>query len=144
MTVTEPTMTRFLMSLEESVALVEHAFMHAQPGDLFVRKAPACTIESLACAVAELLGQPEAEIKVIGIRPGEKLHELLVTEDESRHAYEVDNGFIIMPEYPSWPLQTPQNARELPGGFEYSSGGNDWWLDVAELREMTADVKAVL
>jgi UDP-N-acetylglucosamine 4,6-dehydratase len=138
-TITDERMTRFWITLDQAVQFVVDAASRMGGGETFIPRIPSMRVTDMASALA-----PDAEIKVIGIRPGEKLHELLVTEDESRHAYEVDNGFIIMPEYPSWPLQTPQNGRELPGGFEYSSGGNDWWLGIDELREMTADVKAVL
>lgn len=82
LTVTEPLMTRFLMSLEQSVDLVYHAFFQAAPGDLFVRKAPASTVETLARAVASLLGQEDPEIRVIGSRHGEKLHETLLSREE--------------------------------------------------------------
>ena len=82
LTITEPSMTRFLMSLEESVDLVRYAFEHAQPGDLFVRKAPASTVEMLARAVADLLGHPDHPIRVIGSRHGEKLHETLLSREE--------------------------------------------------------------
>lgn len=82
LTITEPTMTRFLMSLKSSVDLVEHAFLNALPGDLFVRKAPACTVEVLARAVASLLGQEDPEIEVLGTRHGEKLHETLLSREE--------------------------------------------------------------
>ncbi|QBX57562.1 NAD-dependent epimerase/dehydratase family protein [Nocardioides seonyuensis] len=81
LTVTDPGMTRFLMSLEEAVLLVEHAFVNAAPGDLFIRKAPACTIEVLAQAVAKAMGTA-ADIRVIGTRHGEKLYETLATREE--------------------------------------------------------------
>ena len=138
-TITDERMTRFWITLDQAVQFVIDAASRMGGGETFIPRIPSMRVTDMAAALA-----PDAEIKVIGIRPGEKLHELLVTEDESRHAYQVDNGFIIMPEYPSWKLRVPQNARELPGGFEYSSGGNDWWLGVDELREMTADVKAVV
>ena len=80
-TVTDPHMTRFLMSLDDAVMLVEHAFGHARPGDLFIRKAPACTVETLAFAVARALGA-EPQISVIGTRHGEKLYETLATREE--------------------------------------------------------------
>lgn len=80
-TVTDPNMTRFLMSLDEAVLLVEHAFGHAKPGDLFIRKAPASTIEDLARAVGAAMGV-ESQIKVIGTRHGEKLYETLATREE--------------------------------------------------------------
>lgn len=82
LTITEPLMTRFLMSLQQSVDLVYHAFFHAQPGDLFVRKAPASTVETLARAVASLMGDDDPEIRVIGSRHGEKLHETLLSREE--------------------------------------------------------------
>jgi len=82
MTVTDPGMTRFLMSLRESVDLVEYAFEHAEPGDLFVRKAPASTVETLARAVAVVMGVPEHPIEVIGTRHGEKRHETLLSREE--------------------------------------------------------------
>src|SRR2546423_7084392 len=82
---------------------------------------------------------PEAERRLIGIRPGEKVHELLVTQDESRHSYEIDNGYLILPEHASWPMRKVE-GRALPPGFSYSSGENDTWLNVEELREMSADV----
>lgn len=85
LTVTDPNMTRFLMSLEEAVLLVEHAFVNAKPGDLFVRKAPASTVRDLAIAVAELMGS-DPEVKVIGTRHGEKLYETLATREELARA----------------------------------------------------------
>jgi UDP-glucose 4-epimerase len=85
MTLTDPGMTRFLMSLEEAVVLVEHAFAHAKPGDLFVRKAPASTVEDLATAVAHLM-DADPQLKVIGTRHGEKLYETLATREELARA----------------------------------------------------------
>ena len=79
----------------------------------------------------------------MGIRPGEKVHELLVTEDESRHSYETDDGYVILPEHVSWELRTVE-GRPLAAGFRYSSADNDWWLSVDELREMCADVTPAL
>jgi UDP-glucose 4-epimerase len=87
-TVTEPTMTRFIMSLEEAVELVIFAFKHAESGDIMVQKAPATTIEVLACAIKELF-EVDNEIKVIGIRHGEKMYETLLTNEECAHA--IDN-----------------------------------------------------
>jgi len=94
LTVTDPTMTRFLMSLDDAVVLVEYAFSHAAPGDLFVRKAPACTVETLAVAVAELVGV-EPDIKVIGTRHGEKLYETLATREELSRAEDQDDYFRV-------------------------------------------------
>jgi UDP-glucose 4-epimerase len=95
LTITEPTMTRFLMSLRESVELVEHAFLNAEPGDLFVRKAPACTVDVLARALAKLLGYGEPEIKLLGIRHGEKLHETLLSREEMTQAADQEAYFRV-------------------------------------------------
>jgi UDP-N-acetylglucosamine 4,6-dehydratase/5-epimerase len=94
LTVTDPDMTRFLMSIDEAVALVEHAFTSAVPGDTFIRKAPACTIEVLARSVARLFGV-EPKIIVIGTRHGEKLHETLLSREEVARAEDQDEFFRI-------------------------------------------------
>jgi UDP-N-acetylglucosamine 4,6-dehydratase len=112
MTVTDLGMTRFLMSLEEAVSLVEHAFGHAQPGDLFVRKAPACTVGDLATAVARAMGT-EPDIKVIGTRHGEKLYETLATREELSRAEDQGDFYRV-----------PVDARDLNYG-EYFTDGDE-------------------
>jgi UDP-glucose 4-epimerase len=94
LTVTDPNMTRFLMSLEESVDLVMYAFEHAQPGDIFVQKAPASTVGDLAQAMMELLGKEQA-VKVIGTRHGEKLFESLVSREEMARADDLGGYYRI-------------------------------------------------
>jgi UDP-glucose 4-epimerase len=111
LTVTDPTMTRFLMSLDESVELVQYAFENAEPGDLFVRKAPASTIEDLARAVALVLGIPEPEITVIGTRHGEKLYESLLSREEMAKA-EDRGGYY----------RVPLDARSLDYGLFVEDG----------------------
>ena len=93
-TVTEPKMTRFIMSLQEAVDLVLFAFQHGESGDILVQKAPACTIQVLARAVAELF-RPETEVKVIGIRHGEKLYETLLTNEECAHAIDLGDFYRV-------------------------------------------------
>ncbi len=93
-TITEPNMTRFIMSLEEAVDLVLFAFEHGTSGDILVQKAPACTIETLAKAVTELFA-PEHEIKVIGIRHGEKMYETLLTNEECAHAIDLGDFYRV-------------------------------------------------
>ena len=110
MTVTDPQMTRFLMSLDEAVLLVEHAFEHARPGDLFVRKAPASTVEVLATAVAQCLGV-EPQIEVIGTRHGEKLYETLATREELVRADDQGDYFRV-----------PVDARDLNYGAYFDEG----------------------
>nr|WP_281363803.1 polysaccharide biosynthesis protein [Nocardioides daedukensis] len=101
LTLTDPEMTRFLMSLDEAVYLVEHAFEHAQPGDLFVRKAPASTVRDLATAVAELAGA-DTDLQVIGTRHGEKLYETLATREELARASDQGDYYRV-----------PVDARDL-------------------------------
>jgi len=111
LTLTEPGMTRFLMSLQESVDLVEYAFSHAEPGDLFVRKAPASTVEVLARATASLLGVEDPELKRIGTRHGEKLHETLLSREEMVNAS--DQGYFF---------RVPLDARSLQYELYYEEG----------------------
>lgn len=113
LTLTEPTMTRFLMSLVESVDLVKHAFLRAEPGDLFVRKAPACTIETLARAVAELLGV-EPDLHRIGVRHGEKMYETLLSREEMVKASDQGDYFRV-----------PLDARSLDYSKYVEDGEDD-------------------
>ena len=94
-TLTEPTMTRFIMSLEEAVDLVLFAFEHGEAGDILVQKAPACTIQTQAEAVCELFGGKKEDIKVIGIRHGEKMYETLLTNEECAHAIDMGNFYRV-------------------------------------------------
>ena len=110
LTITDPKMTRFLMSLEESVELVLYAFTHAKPGDIFVQQAPAATIENLAKALAQLFKSP-SEPKIIGTRHGEKLYETLVSREEMARAQEIDGYYRI-----------PADGRDLNYAQYYSQG----------------------
>lgn len=112
LTVTEPSMTRFLMSLDESVDLVKHAFLHAQSGDLFVKKAPACTVATLATAVAELMGV-EPDLRKIGMRHGEKMWETLLSREEKIKATDQGDYFRV-----------PLDARSLDYS-KYVEDGED-------------------
>lgn len=111
LTLTEPNMTRFLMSLQESVSLVEYAFLNAEPGDLFVKKAPASTIEVLARAVASLLNIDDPDIRIIGTRHGEKLHETLLSTEERVKAQDQGDYFRV-----------PMDARSLQYELFYEEG----------------------
>lgn len=123
LTLTEPSMTRFIMSLEEAVELVVFAFEHAESGDIMVQKAPACTIEVLAQAVKELFGV-EQEIKVIGIRHGEKMYETLLTKEECFRAADMGNFYRV-----------PADNRDL-NYDKYFKDGNQ---ELAELTEFNSD-----
>ena len=119
LTLTDPEMTRFLMSLAESVDLVEYAFLNANPGDIYVKKAPGATVEVLARAVASLLGNDDPEIKVIGARHGEKMHEALLSSEEIAKA--VDEGEFF---------RVPLDARSLQYELYYDEGSSK--LPIAE------------
>jgi UDP-N-acetylglucosamine 4,6-dehydratase/5-epimerase len=110
LTVTDPSMTRFLMSLADSVALVEHAFAHARPGDVFIRKAPAGTVGDLATALCQLFGVPD-KINTIGVRHGEKLHETLASSEELARAEDFGEYYRV-----------PLDARDLNYALFYSDG----------------------
>jgi len=122
LTITDPKMTRFLMSLDESVNLVLHAFSHAKPGDIFVQKAPAATIENLAKALSQLTGAKE-NIKVIGTRHGEKLYETLVSREEMARVEELGEYYRI-----------PADGRDL-NYAKYISEGE---LTVANIEDYTS------
>ncbi len=135
-TVTDPRMTRFWITLEQGVNLVLYAITHMHGGEVFVPKIPSMNIMDLAHAIA-----PGCDIREIGIRPGEKLHEMLISEDEARHTSELDDVYVIYPENPSWSLELSEKGRRLPDGFSYASNTNDRWLSVAELRRMVGEVE---
>ena len=127
LTITEPAMTRFIMSLEEAVELVVFAFEHAENGDIMVQKAPACTIEVLAEAVKELF-DPQAETKIIGIRHGEKMYETLLTKEECAHAEDMGNFFRV-----------PCDKRDL--NYEkYFDIGQHGVNDIQEFNSMNTDI----
>jgi UDP-N-acetylglucosamine 4,6-dehydratase len=114
LTVTDPEMTRFLMSLEDSVDLVLHAFTHGQQGDIFVQKAPASTVGDLAEALKELFGKREQQTRVIGTRHGEKLYESLVSREEMAHAIDMGRYYRI-----------PSDSRDLNYAKYFSEGETD-------------------
>jgi UDP-N-acetylglucosamine 4,6-dehydratase len=129
LTVTDPRMTRFWISLEMGVRFVIDCVERMHGGEIFVPRIPSTTIMDIAQAVA-----PEAKIEKIGIRPGEKLHEVLVSEDEARHTVELDDRFVIQPTHPWWATKSWEGGRSLQAGFRYSSDSNTEMLGVDELR----------
>jgi UDP-glucose 4-epimerase len=123
LTVTEPMMTRFLMTLQESVDLVEHAFLHAEPGDLFVRKSPACTVETLARAVSVVLGHSDPEVRKIGMRHGEKMFETLLTREELAKAQDQGDFYRVPLDARSleYELYVEQGEDSAAGMTDYDS-----------------------
>jgi UDP-N-acetylglucosamine 4,6-dehydratase len=130
-TVTDRRMTRFWITLEQGVRFVIRCVEQMKGGEVFVPKIPSMNTIDLANAVA-----PGCAIEQIGIRPGEKLHEVLVSEDEARHTVELDDMFVVLPTHPWWFSQHWLHGRTLPDGFRYSSDTNDRWLSVDELRTL--------
>jgi UDP-N-acetylglucosamine 4,6-dehydratase (inverting) len=131
LTITDERMTRFWLTLEEGVSFVRNCLPIMTGGEIFVPKIPSMKVSDLARAMA-----PDAKIDNIGIRPGEKIHEILITEDEARHAKEYDTYFVIEPEMKFWKKNGGNGGRELPEGFRYSSDTNTRWLSMNDLNRM--------
>ncbi len=133
-TVTDERMTRFWLTLEQGVRFVIRCIEQMQGGEVFVPKIPSMRIVDLVEAVA-----PGCEIEFIGIRPGEKLHEVLISRDESRYTLELEDMFVIQPAHPWWKPANWSDAKPLPDGFKYASDKNNRWLTVEELRQMIGE-----
>jgi UDP-N-acetylglucosamine 4,6-dehydratase len=126
-------MTRFWLSLEQGVRFVIQCIEQMQGGEVFVPKIPSMKVIDLARAIA-----PEAEVSIVGIRPGEKVHEVLISEDEARNTVERGNMFIVKPPEPLWERSLQYEGKPLPEGFRYSSDTNTDWLDVDGIRKLVA------
>jgi len=130
-TITDKGMTRFWITLEQGVEFVIRCIEMMRGGEIFVPKVPSMKITDLAETIA-----PGCKLKYIGIRPGEKIHECLLTEDEARQAVEYKDFFVIMPDHPWWSYRNYKDGKELPDGFRYASNLNKHWLTEKELRKM--------
>lgn len=135
LTITDPRMTRFWITLDQGVRFVISCIERMQGGEVYIPKLPSMNILSLAQVMA-----PECTIDHIGIRPGEKLHESMISEDESRQAVELDDRYVIQPVHPWWRPDESWPGKALPEGFEYSSDTNTHWLSDAEMRAMVDDL----
>ena len=148
LTVTDPDMTRFLMSLGESVELVQYAFTNAQPGDLFVRKAPASTVADLARAVALVLGVAEPEVHVIGTRHGEKLYESLLSREEMAEAEDCGDYYRVPLDGRSlnYGMYVEQGTEKIDEIADYTSHNTRRLTveQVAETLEVLPEMQAVL
>ena len=135
--ITDPSMTRFNISLADGVEMVLHALESAWGGELFVPKIPSYRIMD----VAEAIG-PKCEHKVIGIRPGEKIHEEMITSSDSFSTYDLGKYYAILPQVPSWSLDEflgHFSATKVEPGFRYNSGENTEWISVDELRTLITE-----
>ena len=138
LSITDPRMTRFWITLEQGVNFVLQSFSQMVGGEIFVPKIPSMNIIDLAQAIA-----PKAKTEIIGIRPGEKLHEVMISTDDSRHTLEFDNHYIIMPVFNFFEKrfnQNNKNCKPVKEGFEYNSGANKQWLTVKQLQEMIKQI----
>lgn len=132
-TITDDRMTRFWLSLEQGVHFVIDCIEQMEGGEVFVPKIPSTTIIDLAKAIA-----PDAQIEIIGIRPGEKLHEVLISEDEARGTVERDGMYIVKPPQTLWKRDLTYEGKSLPDGFRYSSDNNSEWLDLEGIKQFIA------
>jgi len=132
--ITDPNMTRFNISLQEGVDMVLHAMETAWGGEIFVPKIPSYKITEVAKAVG-----PDCEHKVVGIRPGEKVHEEMITASDSFTTYDLGKYYAILPQVTMWDINDyirKFNAKPVPVGFQYNSGENTEWVNAEQLREL--------
>lgn len=131
--VTDIRMTRFWITLEQAVQFVVESFDRMHGGELFVPKIPSMKITDLAAAIA-----PDAKIEEIGIRPGEKLHEEMISEDDARRTIEMDDHFVILPVHAEWGGELP-TGKPVPFGFVFRSDTNTDWLDADEIKLLVVE-----
>ena len=132
--ITDTTMTRFNISLQGGVDMVMHAIEHAWGGEIFIPKIPSYNITDVAKAIA-----PECKLEIVGIRPGEKIHEEMITSSDSYNTYDLGKYFTILPSIPNFDLDkyiTAFNAVKVPEGFNYNSGTNTEWETIESLRNL--------
>jgi len=129
--ITDERMTRFMISLEEGVELVWHAFEDMEGGEIYVKKIPSMKVTDLARVVA-----PDAKHEIVGIRPGEKLHEQMIGAEDSYYTYEYPEHFKILPAIHDWSADAARikDGKKVPEGFVYSSDNNTEWMSEAELQ----------
>jgi UDP-N-acetylglucosamine 4,6-dehydratase len=132
--ITDERMTRFWITLDEGVQFVLDSLERMEGGEIFVPKIPSMRITDLAKAIA-----PECEIEIVGIRPGEKLHEMMITEDDARHTVEYDDYYAILPEIMVGKGMF-KKGKSLPDGFEYRSDQNTQWLTVKQIQEIVRNL----
>ncbi|MDO8751568.1 MAG: UDP-N-acetylglucosamine 4,6-dehydratase (inverting) [Dehalococcoidia bacterium] len=130
-TITSLEMTRFLITLPQAVGFVLSSLAMMHGGEIFVPKLPSVTIGTMADAIA-----PGAEREIIGIRAGEKLHEQMVSVDESIRTVDLGDRLAILPAHPWWPQHCYPEAQPVPAGWSYDSGTNDWWLTAKEVERL--------
>jgi UDP-N-acetylglucosamine 4,6-dehydratase len=131
--ITDRRMTRFWITLDQAVDLVRFALEDMQGGELYVPKIPSMRVVDLAAAI-----NPDAELEIVGIRPGEKLHEEMISVDDARRTTEFPTHFVVHPVMAAWTQNDDRDGAAVPEGFSYNSETNERWLGVDELRELVA------
>ena len=130
--ITDSRMTRFWITLEQAVDFVLNCFEQMVGGELFVPKIPSMNIMDLAKAI-----DPECKTEIVGVRPGEKLHEIMVTRDDARRTLEYDDHYVVQPDFEYWGHRCKENGgKKVAEDFEYNSETNPWFLTIDEMREM--------
>ncbi len=139
--ITHPEMTRFWISLDEGVDLVFEAIEKARGTEIYVAKIPSFKVTDLARAMA-----PDAELVAVGMRAGEKMHELMITKEDSRKTYDYGNYYIIYPQVDWWSVDRHFNGggKKVEPGFEYSSNTNDQWLSVEQIKKLIKKIDVVV
>ena len=132
--ITDVRMTRFWITLTQGVQFVLDNLKRMKGGEIFVPKIPSMKVMDLAKAIA-----PECELEFKGIRPGEKLHEAMITEDDARRTLEFDTFYIIQPEFPWWDAESLKGGKPVMEGFSYISNTNEHWLSVEELKKLVQE-----
>jgi len=137
--VTDERMTRFMITLEQGVDLVWHAFADMRGGEIYVKKIPSMKVTDIARAVS-----PQARLEIVGIRPGEKLHEQMIGAEDAYYTYEYEQHFKILPAIHNWSADAHRikDGRRVPDGFVYSSDTNPDWMTVEALRRWIEDNRA--
>ena len=139
MPITDSRMTRFWITLDEAVDLVIKAIEEAKGGELYVKKCPSFKITDLARAMKK-----DCEFENVGIRPGEKLHEVMVTEEDSRTTYEYDDHYVIYPDFDWWEnINNKSGGKKVEDRFRYSSDNNKEWLSVDKIRDLLGKIAIV-
>jgi UDP-N-acetylglucosamine 4,6-dehydratase len=129
--ITDTRMTRFWITLAQGVQFVRDSLARMHGGELFVPKIPSMRVTDLARAVA-----PQAKLEVVGIRPGEKLHEEMISASDARRCIDMGDHYVIQPEFEWWENPLQKAGKSVPEGFSYASDTNEQWLSVDQLREM--------
>jgi len=135
-TITDPRMTRFWITLDQGVHFVIRSIEEMHGGEIFIPKIPSMNIMDLAKAIA-----PDCKTDIIGIRPGEKIHETLISPDESYQARMFEDKYIILPAHPWWHESNWSKGKQLPEGFSYTSDKNEHWLSLKDLQDLVSKCK---